>query len=421
MAMIKEYIRTVSGFHKNVKLLLLRSFVICLYTGIYGILFNLYVLNLGYGADFLGLVLSAQVLASSAMSIPAGVLCDRFDKKKLMIISGLLSTLAAVPLYLFSSPWTLLLFSIMGGIFVSISSVTLTPLLAGNCRKNDTVHVFSANASISWIASVLGCALGGILPGMWGLLSGLRMDGLQLTLLSSVILLAMGLVILLPIKEKEGAKCRCSTFSLKDIRLSPDVIKFTITSLTFGVASGMIVPYFNVYFTRALHVGVFEVGIASAVAGVVMILGLVTTPYLTSRIGKVRSAVVTKIFSAPFLMLMALTESFLVAAAAYVAYMFFINMAGPATTSFQMEQIKPKEQGFAVGMMMTGNYVAVSASTYLSGLLISKGNYIIPFLVTCAAYVVTAFLLYHYFKDSEQLARPVPIPKAAYATILYLD
>lgn len=245
------------------------------------------------------------------------------------------------------------------------------------------------------------------------------MDGLRLTLLSSVILLVMGLAIMLAIKEKDGAKCRCSRFSLKDIRFSPDVIKFTITSLTFGVASGMIVPYFNVYFIQALHVGVFEVGIASAIAGAIMILGFVTTPYLTSKIGKVRSAVVTKIFSAPFLMLMALTESFLVAAAAYVAYMFFINMAGPATTSFQMEQIKPKEQGFAVGMMMTGNYVAVSASTYLSGLLISKGNYIIPFVVTCAAYVATAFLLYYYFKDSERLVRPAP--KAAYATILHLD
>jgi MFS family permease len=412
----------VSGFHRNVKLLLLRSFIICLYTGIYGILFNLYVLNLGYGAEFLGLVLAAHVLASSATSIPAGILCDRFDKKKLMVISGLLSTVAAAPLYLFSSPWTLLLFSIAGGIFVSISSVTLTPLLAENCGRDDTVHVFSANASISWIASVLGCALGGILPGTWGLFLGLKMDSLRLTLLSSVILLVLGLGVMLMVKgKKAGPKCRCPTFSLKDITFSPDIVKFTITSLTFGVASGMIVPYFNVYFTRALHVGVFEVGIASAVAGAVMILGFVTTPYLTSRIGKVRSAVVTKIFSAPFLMLMALTESFLVAAAAYVAYMFFINMAGPATTSFQMEQIKPKEQGFAVGMMMTGNYVAVSASTYLSGFLISRGNYIIPFLVTCVAYVVTAFLLYHYFKDSERPAASLPLPMAVAAAILPQD
>jgi MFS family permease len=425
MEIIKGYIRTISGFHGNVKLLLLRSFVICLYTGIYGILFNLYILNLGYGADFLGLVLATHVLASSAMSIPAGILCDRFDKKKLMIISGLLSMLSAIPLYLYSSPLSLLFFSIAGGVFVSVSSVTLTPLLAENCRKDDTVHVFSANASISWIASVAGCALGGILPGMWGSFPGLRIDSLQLTLLSSVVLLAMGLVIMFMVKEKEGdAKCRCSSFSLKGFRFSPDVIKFTLTSLTFGVASGMIVPYFNVYFTKALHVGVLEVGMASAVAGAVMILGFITTPYLTSKIGKVRSAVVTKTIAAPFLLLMALTESFILAAAAYVAYMFFINMAGPATTSFQMEQIKPREQGFAVGMMMTGNYIAVSASTYLSGLLIARGNYIIPFIGTCAFYLVTAVLLYHYFKDVERPIRlpiSMPVPKAAFTTVLHLD
>jgi predicted MFS family arabinose efflux permease len=411
MDMIKEYIRTICGFHRNVKLLLLRSFVICLYTGIYGILFNLYILSLGYGADFLGLVLATHVLAASAMSIPAGILCDRFDKKTLMIASGLLSTLAAVPLYLFSSPWSLLFFSIAGGVFVSISSVTLTPMLAENCRKDDTVHVFSANSSISWIASILGCAVGGILPGMWGTLTGFSMDGLRLTLLSAVALLAMGLAILLPIKEsKSSPKCRCAPFSLKGMKLSPDVMKFTLTSLTFGVASGLIVPYFNVYFTRALHMSVLDVGLISALAGGVMIIGFIGTPYLTSKIGKIRAAVATKLLSAPCLLLLAFTESFLVAAGAYVAYMFFINMAGPATTSFQMEQIKAKEQGFAVGMMMTGNYVAVSASTYISGLLIAGGNYLLPFLGTIAFYVITAALLYYYFREAERplfLATPV--------------
>jgi predicted MFS family arabinose efflux permease len=85
-----------------------------------------------------------------------------------------------------------------------------------------------------------------------------------------------------------------------------------------------------------------------------------------------------------------------------VAYMFLINMAGPATTSFQMELIKPKEQGLAVGVMSTGSYVAISASTYVSGLLIAQGNYIIPFVGTCVAYLATAALLYYYFKDCER-------------------
>jgi MFS family permease len=404
-----------------VKLLLLRSFIVCLYTGIYGLLFNLYILSLGFGTDFLGLVLAAHVLASSVMSIPAGVLCDRYDKKKLMVVSGALSVFAAIPLYVFSSPWALLLFSIVGGVFVSISSVTLTPLLAENCKKEDTVHVFSANASISWIASVAGSAIGGVLPGMWGLFTGLRMNGLRLTLLSSVVLLAMGVAIMLMVRES-GVKCHC-TVPIR-IRITPDVLKFTATSLTFGIASGMIVPYFNVYFTRGLGMSVLEMGMASAVAGAVMILGFVVTPFLASRIGKVRSAVISKVLAAPFLVLMAFTRSIVVAAGAYVAYMFFINMAGPATTSFQMERIKPEEQGFAVGMMMTGSYVAVSASTYVSGLLIAGGDYLTPFIGTGAFYIITAALLYYYFKDAERPAgapEAIPIPRTAYKTILHLE
>ena len=423
MDILKEYMRTIRGFHRNVKLLLLRSFIICLYTGIYGILFNLYILNLGYGADFLGLVLSAHVLASSAMSIPAGILCDRFDKKKLMVVAGMCSTLAAVPLYVIPSAWSLLLFSIVGGIFVSISSVVLTPMLAENCTKEDTVHVFSANSSISWIASILGCAMGGIVPGMLGTFAGVKADSLRLTLLSAVVLLAMGLVVTLMIEERKGApKSRCALFSLKSLKLSPDVLKFALTSLTFGAASGMIVPYFNVYFTQSLHMSVLDVGLISAVAGVIMIGGFIITPYLTSKIGKIRTACATKLIAAPVLMLMAFAQSAMLAAGAYVAYMFFINMAGPATTSFQMEQIRQEEQGFAVGMMMTGNYIAVSLSTFVSGLLIAGGNYLIPFIGTCAFYLITAALLYYYFKDAEQpLLMTTPIPKAAYTAIVDLD
>ncbi|WP_174590982.1 MFS transporter [Methanocella conradii] len=397
--------RTIASFNTNVKLLLLRSFIVCLYMGIYGILFNLYILSLGYGADFLGLVLASNVLASSVMSIPAGILCDRYDKRALMIISGALSTLSAIPLYLLSSPYALLLFSVAGGAFVSISSVALTPMLAENARKEESVHVFSANASISWIASVAGSALGGILPGMWGPFTGLNAGGLRLTLLSSALLLAIGSILMLLVKESGYAtKIRCGSLSLKALRPSADVVRFTVTSLTFGAASGMMVPYFNVYFVKALQAGVLEVGLVSAVAGAVMLAGFIITPYLTSKIGKVRSAALSKVFAAPFVMLMALSQSFLLAAAAYVAYVFFINMAGPATTSFQMEQIKPGEQGLALGMMMTGNYIAVSVSTYLSGLLIASENYLIPFVGTCIFYVLTAFLLYHYFKDAEKIA-----------------
>lgn len=456
--MIKDYIRIMTGFHMNVKLLMLRTFLISLYTGIYGIIFNLYVLNMGFHADFLGLLLAVNLLASSVTSIPAGLLCDRFDKRKLLMISGAMSLAVTIPLYITGSPYLMLMLSALGGVFWSVSAVAVTPLLAENSHADDNVHIFSTNASLGWIASIFGCALGGIIPTVWAAAFG-RSGSYRVTLLTSVALLAAGLALAAMLKSKKADHRAFKTSatstipdltspaswslsapalvtaapillltpcppvlpaakppvfrgiramwedivrSLKDVRVSSDVLKFTITSITFGIASGMIVPYFNVYFIKVIKVGVIEVGLASAIAGAVMIGGLMLTPYLTARIGKVRCAVLTKILSAPFLILMALTTNFIMAAGAYVAYMFLINMAGPATTSFQMELIKPKEQGFAVGMMSTGSYVAISASTYISGLLIAQGNYMIPFIGTCVAYLATAALLYYYFKDCER-------------------
>jgi predicted MFS family arabinose efflux permease len=227
---------------------------------------------------------------------------------------------------------------------------------------------------------------------------------------------------------KAGKSCPVRTarkrkaFSLKELRPSGLVLKFTLTSLTFGVASGMIVPYFNIYFMKVINMGVLEIGLTSAAAGAVMLVGFIVTPYLTSKIGKVRSAVASKILAAPFLVLMVFTTDFMLVAGAYVAYMFLINMAGPATTSFQMEQIRPHEQGYAVGLMSTGSCLAVSASSFISGVLIAGGNYLVPFLLTCAGYLVTAALLYYYFKDVETIPgrsrQSTPIPAVAPAIIV---
>lgn len=412
MDIIKNYLRALTSFNVNVKLLLLRTLTMGMFAGIYGIIFNVYIMDMGYRADFLGMLLSISLLTSSAMSIPAGILCDHFDRRKLMLVSSALSILAIVPIFVLHSPYVLLLFSALYGVFSSISAVCMTPILAENCGE-ETVHVFSANASLGWIASVAGCAFGGFLPGLWARYFAIS-NTYQLTLIASVILLIVSCSILLLLKagkcQMRKSQPRKLSLSLKSLRPSPMVLKFTLTSITFGVASGMIVPYFNIYFMKVLNVGVLEIGMTSAAAGVFMILGFLGIPYLTSKIGKVRSAVVTKVFSAPFLILMAITTDFIIASAAYVGYMFLINMAGPATTSFQMEQIQPREQGFAVGLMSTGNCLAVAASSLISGFLIASGNFLAPFILTCAGYLITAALLYYYFKDTERVPGFTPLP-----------
>jgi MFS family permease len=389
------------GFNVNVRLFLVQTFIAGIYAGIYGVVFNLYVLHLGFDTGFLGLLLSTSLLASALASIPAGMLCDRYNHKAILVIFGLLSLLAVLPLFLSSSPAVLLLASAASGIFGQITIVCATPFLTENCEKGGMTHVFSASSALAWGASVIGYVAGGVLPYLW---PALRISGdkYRLTMLASMALLLVGWTMLLFLKDNQHARppqVRRQSLRLKP---SPVVMKFALITLIIGAGSGMIVPYFNVYFTRIVHASVFATGLVFAVASLFMVAGFVAIPWLSTRIGRARSAVFTQVASLPFLLLMAVTGNFLIASVAYTMRMLLMNMAMPAMTSLQMETIRPEERGYAVGLISTGQSLSIAAATYVSGLLMAGGSYTLPFLVTCCSYVAAAGLLYYYFGRDER-------------------
>ncbi|WP_230740709.1 MFS transporter [Methanooceanicella nereidis] len=382
----------------------MRTFIISLYAGVYGVVFNLYILDLGFREDFLGLLLSVTLLASSLTSIPAGILCDRVGRRRSMVVSSFLSAATVFPIFLTDSPVLLLLFCGIGGVFNSVSAVCVAPFLIENNVGKNSVRVFSANSALSWTASVAGCAISGVLSGIWVHIPALaNMGSHRLTLLAAAFLLIPGCILLLFMKDRSELK-PVNKLTFRGFKLSPNVKKFTAISMLIGTGSGMIVPYFNVYFTKVLNAGVFEIGIVFAAADILMVMGFMAIPWLVKKIGKVRSSVITEMSSVPFLIMMAATNNFMIASTSYVARMFLMNVAGPATTSFQMEQLKAEERGLAVGVMSTGNSLALCVSTYAGGLLMAGGNYILPYWITCAAYILAACLMYHYFRNAEKAA-----------------
>jgi MFS family permease len=388
---------TADLFKRNVRLFIMRAFILSVYQGIYDVIFNLYILDLGFHEDFLGLMLSVSLLTSAIVAVPAGMLCDRFNKRKMMVVFGLLSLLSVIPVFLTSSPYLLLLFSAVGGICGSVGAVCATPFLTENC-ENNTVRVFSYNSAFSWMATIVGCTVGGILPRMVvGLVPGL--GSYRLTMLLSVVLLFAGWCVLLLLKDGRAQDMVKKPLAIK---FSPNLLKFTLISALTGVGTGAIVPYFNVYFTKVLGAGPSQIGIVFAITNALMVLGFVLTPHLSSWLGKVRSTSFTQLASIPFLILMALTTSFLIGSFAYSARMFLMNLGGPAITSLQMEMIEPEERGFAIGFMSTVSGIVVAISTYLSGLFMARGDYMLPYAATCVAYVLAAGLMYHCFKGAEE-------------------
>ena len=69
---MKSYLQTIRLFNRNVRLYLFAVAMIGFsYIGLFVVLFNLYLLRLGYGASFIGVLNAAGPLTFILISLPA--------------------------------------------------------------------------------------------------------------------------------------------------------------------------------------------------------------------------------------------------------------------------------------------------------------------------------------------------------------
>ena len=86
--MASGYLEKLRMFNRDVRLYLITSALIgfTVFGGIYPVLLNLYLLRLGYGPEFIGIVNASFPFAMVVFSLPAGVLGQRFSTRRMMIV-----------------------------------------------------------------------------------------------------------------------------------------------------------------------------------------------------------------------------------------------------------------------------------------------------------------------------------------------
>ena len=90
---IREYWKTVQNFSPNAKLLLARGILGTFSGSIWGLIFNIYLLSLGFDKAFVGLMLSYDWFAHGALVIPAGIISDLFGRRRVYLIAFFINML----------------------------------------------------------------------------------------------------------------------------------------------------------------------------------------------------------------------------------------------------------------------------------------------------------------------------------------
>src|SRR5258707_15846356 len=108
MHLFIEYAQQFRRFQRNARLYLISNVLSGVTTGILLVLYNLYLVSLGYHTDFVGAVLFAGTIGAGLAIFPAGVCVDRFSGKAVLIGASALIGLEGAGQIFFCHPLPLL-------------------------------------------------------------------------------------------------------------------------------------------------------------------------------------------------------------------------------------------------------------------------------------------------------------------------
>ena len=393
---------------RNAKLYLMATSLQGLSFGIWGVIFNLYLKEVGFQPDFIGNMFTASAIATGLIALPAGLFCERFGPKKALLIS-FTSNLVSLAQIIVLEPSLLLFASLITGLIGTVGWVAGAPFMMENSEKEERTYLFSLNWTLMIIMGVIGSYAGGVMPGLFNAFLGLSASvetvspiGYRITLLISIILALIAVVPILLMKEKKVKRQKGRTLlSLRNIRSPGIIINFMIPTALIGFGAGFIVPLFNIFFRLKFAALDEQIGIISALGSVTLGMGTLVAPLLSNKIGKVKSVVICQFISMPFIMLITVSPNLALAATAYIFRGALMNMAGPISTTLQMELVSETERATTNGLMIMADNIPRAVTASVSGEMMTESDFYTPFLFTTLIYFVASSLYFIFFRKAE--------------------
>src|SRR4030065_2546244 len=168
---LKDYAGHLVAFRPNARLYLLYAIISGAAIGIFRLLFNFYVLSLGFDEKLLGNLVTTSSITALIFALPMGYLADILGRKLSLLISGELICLSVGTMVIWPVPSILYAMNILSGIAQSLAGVTMRPFLMENSSERERTYLFSFSSGMQMVSASVGSWIGGYMPS-W--VAGLR-------------------------------------------------------------------------------------------------------------------------------------------------------------------------------------------------------------------------------------------------------
>ena len=396
-----QYLSRVRKFQHNARWYLLFSLMSGFAMGIMRLLFNFYVLSLGFDSSTLGLLVALPPIVVTISAIPMGMLGHRIGFRAALLIGVVLMAGSMVGLSLSSVLVGLVFFAALRGLSQTMLQVSSAPFMAENSSTDERTHLFSVQFAARLFANFFGLLLAGVLP---SIIAGVLHVGAESptayrgALLVGAALYSLALLPLLRTKREPIAHEQTAPLRLREMFHPPGLLfRLFLPQVVIGLGAGALVPFLNVFFKVKFGVPDATLGVLFAFQSVLMAFATLIGPVLADRWGKTKAVVGMQVLSVPFLGILGYMPTLSLSAVGFLCRAALMNAANPLYTAFAMDKVSSKQRGAASAMMQMSWQGTRAISSLSSGYLQEASGFTLLFPITIVMYSLASLLIYTFF------------------------
>ncbi|KYC35010.1 hypothetical protein WA1_09735 [Scytonema hofmannii PCC 7110] len=388
-------LQQILQFPKNVKLYLLSCIFFGVGTGIYELVYNLHLLDIGINSDDIGTLYLINFIVMSITSVPSGLLADRYGRRWFLVGGSFLFGITMLLIPWFTNLYILGFLQALNALGGIIMFTTESSTIAGEVSDEKRTQLFSFIYVTYLFWDGVGTLLGGQLP-YW--LTSKYFSQYQLTLFISGIFCTLIGVIRYFIKfkyESTGGKDK-----LTNVFPKAPMIKIATLAFLVGGSATLAMRFINIILQS--HWG-FDTSMMSYlifIEKIVSFIGAALAPIIANYFSNERAGSYAMLLSVPLLVCAGITNEpmlfmflYLFRQGLHYCQMPYLDILSVSTVSYQDRSVMSsyREIGFYLGS-------AVLAKVY--GGLLESSNFVAAFILSGVLALLSG-LVYLRFSPSK--------------------
>ncbi|OPH50507.1 hypothetical protein BC351_07575 [Paenibacillus ferrarius] len=371
--------------------------------GIFSLILNLHLLDLGFSKGDIGKITSLGALTIGLASLPAGFIVKRVGRKAMLVAGMLLCFLALVVFGFGINLSTVTAAQLIWSLGITAIVNSEIQLIFQYCRsKKEETSAYSLLFAIFTFFTGLGTWLGGFLPD-W--LPGHTTMYQYAFFIAGGCLALSGILrgMLLPsaharLNSVEAGGSQPAKPSVQPKRRHAMYFLLLLSLLIFnsGFTFGLLSPFLNVILKFRFQMEDGNISGLLALSGFFFFIGSIVMPYVVERWGSRRTFIFLFLYNMVVVALMALAMPASIFAVLLLIRGTGFTMLNNLMDSESMSAVAEEDRNLFAGMRTVSRSIGNTIASYWAGYILAGNHYSLPFLVTAVALLV-GFVIYAWF------------------------